>query len=153
MFFDIEVSLKGICIAGNIKNSITIIVDNNRLFALTHTSDKNRGPTNNKTRTCHALRWPSKQVSTFFSTTCTTTAKDERGVGIFFFHTFYVALLNINTRESQLPRRRAAATATMRGARNRVGEGRRCRDGLVSVYFLLNFYFSSTNFCLFLGYQ
>ena len=62
VFFDIEVSLKGICIAGNIKNSITIIVDNNRLFALTHASDKNRGPTNNKTCTCHALRWPSKQV-------------------------------------------------------------------------------------------
>ena len=45
VFFDIEISLKGIRIAGDIKNSITIIVDNNCLFALTHATDKNRGPT------------------------------------------------------------------------------------------------------------
>ncbi|KDR67509.1 hypothetical protein GALMADRAFT_1078127 [Galerina marginata CBS 339.88] len=44
MWFDIEFTPAHIRIAGNIKNAIAITVNNNRLFALTRASDRNRGP-------------------------------------------------------------------------------------------------------------
>ncbi|KIL57324.1 hypothetical protein M378DRAFT_395566 [Amanita muscaria Koide BX008] len=42
--FDIEISPSRIHVDGHIKNAITVTIDNTRLFALTHASDSNRGP-------------------------------------------------------------------------------------------------------------
>ncbi|KDR67525.1 hypothetical protein GALMADRAFT_231959 [Galerina marginata CBS 339.88] len=54
MWFDIEFTPAHIRIAGDIKNAITITVNNNRLFALTRASDRNRGPTMDLTIDTHS---------------------------------------------------------------------------------------------------